>query len=186
MTTLGVTTLGMTTSALILIDFQTRLMKAIDEAGSVIANAARLQEAARLLEVPVLLTEQNPAGLGPTVPELRPQAEAAGSAILAKQSFDAARAPGFFESLPRRPELVIAGCEAHVCVLQTTLGLMAAGRRVQVVRDAIGARRPESKAAALERLARHGAEIVTTEMVLFEWLESAEHPRFREVVALIK
>ena len=71
-------------------------------------------------------------------------------------------------------------------MLQTALGLIAAGRRVHVAQDAIGSRRPESKAVALERLARHGAEIVTTEMVLFEWLESAEHPRFREVVALIK
>lgn len=180
------TMLAAAASALLLIDLQARLMTAIHEADGVIANAARLQEAARMLEVPVLLTEQNPAGLGPTVPELRPRAAAAGSPILAKQSFDAARAPGFFESLPQRPELVLAGCEAHVCVLQTALGLMAAGRRVHVVRDAIGSRRTESKAAALERLARRGAEIVTTEMVLFEWLESAAHPRFREVVALIK
>ena len=94
--------------------------------------------------------------------------------------------PASSSELPRRAEMVVAGCEAHVCVLQTALGLLAAGKRVHVVRDAVGSRRPESKAAALERLARHGAEIVTTEMVLFEWLESAEHPRFREIVALIK
>jgi nicotinamidase-related amidase len=180
------TMLASRSSALLLIDFQIRLMTAIAAADGVIANARRLQAAAQMLEVPVLLTEQNPAGLGPTMGELRPAAEAAGSPILAKQSFDACRAPGFFEHLPERPALVLAGCEAHVCVLQTALGLMAAGRRVHVVRDAVGARRPESKTAALERLARHGAEIVTTEMVLFEWLETAGHPRFREVMALIK
>jgi nicotinamidase-related amidase len=180
------TTIAGKASALLLIDFQMRLMPAIDAAESVIANAQRLQAAAQLLEIPVLLTEQNPKGLGRTVPALLPQAESAGSPVFAKQSFDAGRAAGFFEQLPERPELVLAGCEAHVCVLQTALGLIAAGRRVHVVQDAIGSRRPESKAAALERLARHGAEIVTTEMVLFEWLESAEHPRFREVVALIK
>ena len=173
-------------SALLLIDFQTRLMPAIAEAENVIANAQRLLAAAQLLEIPVLLTEQNPTGLGRTVPALLSRTESAGSPIFAKQSFDAGRAPGFFEHLPARPEIVLAGCEAHVCVLQTALGLMAAGRWVHVVQDAIGSRRPESKVAALERLARRGAEIVTTEMVLFEWLESAEHPRFREVMALIE
>ena len=180
------TTIDGKASALLLIDFQMRLMPAIDAAESVIANAQRLQAAAQLLEIPVLLTEQNPKGLGRTVPGLLPRAESAGSPIFAKQSFDASRAAGFFDHLPDRPELVLAGCEAHVCVLQTPLGLIASGRRVNVVQDAIGSRRPESKVAALERLARRGAEIVTTEMVLFEWLESAEHPRFREVVALIK
>ena len=180
------TTIAGKASALLLIDFQTRLMPAIAAAESVIANAQRLQTAAQLLEIPVLLTEQNPAGLGRTVPELLPRAELAGSPVFAKKTFDAGRAAGFFERLPQRLELVLAGCEAHVCVLQTAIGLMEAGRRVHVVQDAIGSRRPESKAVALERLARHGAEIVTTEMVLFEWLESAEHPRFREVVALIK
>ncbi|HEX5452212.1 MAG TPA: isochorismatase family protein, partial [Stellaceae bacterium] len=79
-----------------------------------------------------------------------------------------------------------AGCETHVCVLQTALGLLAAGRRVAMVRDAVGSRRAESKEAALRRLERHGAEIVTTEMVAFEWLATAEHPRFRDIVRLIK
>jgi nicotinamidase-related amidase len=172
-------------SALLLIDLQARLMPAIAEAEAVILNAGRLLKAARLLDLPVMLTEQNPKGLGPTVPELLAEAGNE-SSILAKQSFDACRAPGFFEQLPGRVEMVVAGCEAHVCVLQTALGLLESGRRVHVVQDAMGSRRAESKAAALARLARHGAEIVTTEMVLFEWLESAEHPRFREVVALIK
>jgi nicotinamidase-related amidase len=82
--------------------------------------------------------------------------------------------------------VVVAGCEAHVCVLQTVLGLIDSGRRVFVVQDAIGSRRAENKEAAVRRMERHGAEIVTTEMVVFEWLGSAEHPRFREAVALIK
>jgi nicotinamidase-related amidase len=179
------TAIARANSALLLIDLQARLMPAIAEAETVILNAGRLLKAARLLELPIMLTEQNTKGLGPTVPELLAEA-GNGSALLAKQSFDACRAPGFFERLPGRAEMVVAGCEAHVCVLQTVLGLLEAGKRVHVVRDAVGSRRAESKAAALERLARHGAEIVTTEMVLFEWLESAAHPRFREIVALIK
>jgi nicotinamidase-related amidase len=171
-----------TTSALLLVDLQARLMPAIDGGGDVVANAGRLIAASAMLEVPLLLTEQNPRGLGPTLPALRPPA----ADVVEKMSFDACRAPGFFARLPNRPRVVIAGCEAHVCVLQTALGLIEAGREVAVVRDAVGSRRAESKLTALQRLARHGAEIVTVEMVLFEWLESAAHPRFREVVALIK
>ena len=81
---------------------------------------------------------------------------------------------------------MLAGCESHVCVLQTALGLLRAGRRVVVVQDAVGSRQAASVRAALDRLARHGADLVTTEMALFEWLGTAEHPRFREAVALIK
>jgi nicotinamidase-related amidase len=81
---------------------------------------------------------------------------------------------------------VVAGCEAHVCVLQTVLGLLDAGRKVYIARDALGSRHAENKETAIRRMERHGAEIVTTEMVVFEWLESAEHPRFREAIALIK
>lgn len=82
--------------------------------------------------------------------------------------------------------MIVAGWEAHVCVLQTVLGLLETGRQVHVVRDAIGSRQPESKETAIRRMERHGAEIVTTEMVLFEWLRTATHPRFREVAALIR
>ena len=78
------------------------------------------------------------------------------------------------------------GCEAHVCVQQSVLGLLQLGRKVYVVRDAIGSRAPESKETAIRRMERHGAEIVTTEMVIFEWLGTADHPRFRDAVALIK
>ena len=92
----------------------------------------------------------------------------------------------FLDRLGDRRDIVVAGCEAHVCVMQTALGLLDAGRRVYLVRDAVGSRRSESKETAVSRLARHGAEIVTTEMVVFEWLGSAEHPRFRDIIALIK
>jgi len=92
----------------------------------------------------------------------------------------------FLGTLPADRHIVVAGCEAHVCVLQTVLGLLGAGRKVYLVRDALGSRQAESKETAIHRMERHGAEIVTTEMVVFEWLESAEHPRFREAIALIK
>ena len=145
-----------------------------------IANARRLIAAAGLLGVPVLFTEQNAGGLGPTVPELEP------GGVAHKMSFDATKAPGFLERLPEGRGIVVAGCEAHVCVLQTVLGLLAVGRRVDVVQDAVSSRRAESRAAALARMAAHGAGIVTAEMVAFEWLVTARHPRFREVMALVK
>jgi nicotinamidase-related amidase len=176
-------TLDRSSSALLLIDFQSRLMPAIEDGAAAVANARRLLDAARLLEVPVLVTEQYAKGLGPTTPELDPGAD---GTVFHKTSFDACRMPEFLDRLPPGRALVIAGCETHVCVMQTALGLIDAGRRVFLVRDAVGSRRAESKEAAISRLERHGAEIVTTEMVIFEWLERVEHPRFREALALVK
>jgi nicotinamidase-related amidase len=170
-------------TTLLVIDFQQRLMPAIHDASSVLANAGRLIEAAKKLGVPAIVTEQYPRGLGPTVPELAVD----GMPKLAKMDFDATRADGLFELLPKdRPDIVVAGCEAHVCVLQTVLGLIDAGHAVHVVRDAIGSRRTESREAAVERMRHHGAGIVTTEMALFEWLGTAADPHFREISVLIR
>lgn len=171
-----------TRSLLLVIDVQVRLMPAIAEGAGVIANTGRLATAARRLDVPVLFTEQNAGGLGPTVPDLAPEPGAA----FPKMSFGAARAPGFLDRLPGDRACVVTGCEAHICVLQTVLGLREAGRRVYVVGDAVGSRRIANRDAALARMASHGAEIVTTEMVVFEWLGTARHPLFREIVKLIK
>ena len=168
--------------AVLLIDFQARLVPAIDGASAIVANAVRLVEAAKLIGVPMAFTEQNPKGLGATVPELRPDP----ALVIGKMTFDACQTPAVLERLPAGRDVVIAGCEAHVCVLQTALGLIERGRRTFVVNDAIGSRRAESKERAIARMERCGAEIVTTEMVVFEWLGSADHPRFKEAVRLIK
>ena len=175
-------TIDRDTSALLVVDFQARLMPAIDGGADAVANAGRLLAAAGLMDVPVTFTEQNPRGLGGTVAELGAGAH---GPVVDKMTFDACRAP-MVGPLTGRPDVVVVGCEAHVCVLQTVLGLLDAGQRVYVVRDAVGARRADSKEAALRRMERHGAEIVTTEMVVFEWLQTAEHPRFREALALVK
>ena len=167
---------------MLVIDFQSKLMPAIEDAARVVANARRLLDAAELLGVPILFTEQNPKGLGRTMPELRSDS----GGLAHKMTFDACRTAGFLERLGDRPDLVVAGCEAHVCVLQTVLGLLDAGRRVHIVRDALGSRRSESKETAIGRMERNGAEIVTTEMVVFEWLGTAEDPRLRDVLALVK
>jgi nicotinamidase-related amidase len=171
-------------SVLCLVDLQEKLMPAIAGADEVVANAGKLLAAAEELGVPVLSTEQNPKGLGPTVPEL---ARADGAhPVVAKMTFDSCQAAGVMDALPPGHHIVVAGAEAHVCVLQTAFGLLDRSRRVFVVADAVGSRRPEDKKAALRRLERAGAEIVTTEMVVFEWLGSAEHPAFKSIIALVK
>lgn len=167
-------------SALLVVDVQARLMPAIPGADAIVANLRCLLAVAAMLDVPAMVTEQNPGGLGPTVPGL-----AAGVPVLHKMAFDACRDGGLVR-LPDRPALVVGGCETHVCVLQTVLGLLEAGRRVYVVQDAVGSRRVETREAALRRMAAHGAEVVTAEMVAFEWLGTAEHPRFRDALALLK
>ena len=170
------------TSVLLVIDLQSRLMPAIEDAAKIVANARRLLDAAELLGVPALFTEQNANGLGPTMPELRSET----ARLFHKMTFDACRVEGFLDMLPAERSLVVSGCETHVCVLQTALGLLAAGRRVYMVRDAVGSRRAESKETAIRRLEREGAEIVTTEMVLFEWPRTAEDPRLRRIIDLVR
>ena len=170
-------------ATLLLIDLQERLMPVIGDHEAVVARAVRLAEAATLLGVPVRATEQNPAGLGPTVPPLAGYPQA----ILAKTTFSAAADPGFAALLPAGSgEIVVAGCEAHVCVLQTVLDLLTSGRRVVWAADATGSRDPADRVAAIDRARQHGAEIVTSEMVLFEWLRDSRHPQFREVHKLLR
>ncbi len=169
-------------SLLLVVDLQQRLMPAVHDAAIVIANAKRLVDAARMLDVGLVHTEQNPKGLGETVTELGLDP----SSAFHKMTFDAVRTADFLDQLPRQAEIIVCGCEAHVCVLQTVLGLLDENRRVFVVADAVGSRSDENRHAAVRRMERAGAESVTTEMVVFEWLGSAEHPRFREAMALIK
>ena len=193
-------------SQLVLVDFQPRLQAAMHEAEAVWANAGRLAQAAQALRVPVWGTEQNPSKLGALAPELAQACER----VLAKMQFSAVEeglaewlqpppaAPrGNARSLPRhlqkpaaeapkRQAIVIAGVEAHVCLLQTALDLLEEEFEVWVVTDACSSRTERNRDAAYDRLAGAGAELVTTEMVLFEWLRSAEHPQFKAVQALIK
>jgi nicotinamidase-related amidase len=169
-------------SALLVIDLQARLMPAIDQSDLRLANAARLIRAAEALHIRRHITEQNPRGLGATVAALDiPPGEA-----LAKMDFDATRDPAIAARLAGDTALVVCGCEAHVCVLQTVLGLRTAGRQVFVVADAVGSRLEANRQAGLARMQAHGAEIVTTEMVIFEWLGSAAHPAFKTLMPLIK
>jgi Amidases related to nicotinamidase len=140
--------LDVTRSSLLLIDFQEKLMPAIDAAEASVREALRLAQSARLLDVPVLATEQTPDRLGSTVPALADHAAGA----LAKSTFDACPGCDIEAALGDRPQVVITGWESHVCVLQTAFGLMSAGRSVYVVADAVSSRTPANKAAALARM----------------------------------
>jgi len=172
-------------SALVLVDYQGRLMPMIHNHEQVVKEALRLAEAAWLLGVPAIGTEQNPGRLGPNLDSVRQRC----ASTLTKTHFDACE-DGLLQTLdetaPGRPEVVIAGCEAHVCLLQTALGLLRAGRRVWVVGPACGSRTADNQALALQRLAAAGAVVVSAEMVIFEWLHQCRHPRFKEVLALVK
>ena len=167
-------------AVLLLVDFQQRLVPAIHDAETVVARAVRLAEAAQVLGVPVCATEQYPAGLGHTVAELAGYPQN----VVAKTSFSGAADSMLLP--PTAREVVVTGVEAHVCVLQTVAELLGTEHRVVVVADAVGSRDPANRDAALERMRAHGAEIVTSEMVLFEWLRDSTHPRFREVQKLLR
>lgn len=170
-------------SVFLIVDMQERLMPAIAGQAEQVATANRLARAARLLDIPVLATAHQAAKLGGTVAPLA----ASVRRTFPKTHFSAAREPGFVAWLPAaRRTVLVAGAEAHVCVLQTVLGLLDAGLRVVMVEDAVGSRHPADKAAALRRAAAAGADIVTAEMALFEWLGHCEHPQFPAVLALIK
>lgn len=196
-------------SQLVLVDYQERLMPAMAGAQEVVANASRLAQAARMLKVPVFVTEQNAPKLGPTVTELR-TALGDYARVFPKMMFSAVEeglgewlqppqkpVQGNARSLPKhlqkpavqgpeRASVVLAGCEAHVCLLQTALDLLEDEMDVWVVVDACGSRTERNRDAAFDRLAGAGVELVTTEMVLFEWLRGAEHPSFKAIQALIK
>ena len=194
-------------SQLVLVDFQERLMPAIHEGAAALGNARRLAQIAQMLEVPVWGTEQNPSRLGANDAALRAPCRN----TLPKMHFSAVeeglgewlRPPakpqqgGNARSLPKhlqkpaqtapdRNTILIAGCEAHVCLLQTALDLIEDEFDVWVVTDACSSRTERNRDAAYDRLAGAGAELVTTEMVAFEWLRSCEHPAFKDMLALVK
>lgn len=170
-------------SVLVVIDIQERLAGAMPEAAreAVIRNTRLLLEAAGRLGVPTMLTEQYPKGLGPTACELL-AALPEGAQKIEKTCFSCAGSvdPG------ARPQVILAGMEAHVCVLQSALELRAAGREVFVVEDACCSRNPANHANAMRRMRAAGVVIANTESVLFEWLRDARHAQFKAISALLR
>ncbi|HVJ41393.1 MAG TPA: hydrolase [Dongiaceae bacterium] len=172
-------------SQLVLIDVQEKLLPAMADPAAVTRQMGILLAAARAMKVPIIASEQYPAGLGPTVPEIAAQLQR--DEIVTKTEFSCYANPALGSRLETGPgQLILAGIEAHVCVLQTALDLLKADRTVFIVADAISSRHPDSKTIALQRLAGAGAIIVTAEMVLFEWLRRSDRPEFKAVSRLIR
>jgi hypothetical protein len=177
--------LARSASRLLIVDVQEKLTPAIPNAGQMISNCKRLITGAKILGVPVFATEQYPKGLGPIVPEL---ASLLGDRP-AKVRFSCAECLGWgfaAEQTDDRHQIVVAGMEAHVCVLQTVLDLLAHGYRVFVPADAVASRSEFDGNIALQRLSSCGATIVSTESVLFEWCEVAGTPEFKQISQLVK
>ncbi|MBF0269116.1 MAG: hydrolase [Alphaproteobacteria bacterium] len=173
-------------SFLAVIDIQERLLPVMAEPRQVLWGAAILMRAASRLGIPLIVTEQYPKGLGPTQADLRPFIP--DDALFTKMHFASTGEAGFLERVAAfgRPQAVLAGIESHICVTQTALGLRAAGYDVFVALDACSSRQPASIETAKQRLQKNGVDIVTVEMVLFEWMGCAGTPEFKELSALIK
>lgn len=178
--------LNRTRSVLLVIDVQERLAPSMADSTETIRNCGVLMKAAARLGVPMIVSQQYPKGLGPTVPELAALAPA--DAVFDKVHFSCAANPDIearIESLAR-DQIVVTGMETHICVMQTALGLAERGFGVSVAGDATSSRRNADRDLAFRRFAHSGIALVSTEMVMFEWLEQAGTPEFKELQALIK
>ncbi|MBL1319526.1 MAG: hydrolase [Methylophaga sp.] len=180
-------TLKENNSLLVLIDIQQRLLSAMPEhAGeAMVHQAAVLGQAANKLNIPVMVTEQYPEGLGETVEAL--QSQVSFPEKIEKTCFSCADSNNFMSSLrtSHRRQVILTGMETHICVLQTALALIAQGFQVFVVEDAICSRTQQNQDNALHRLRQAGVIITNTESVLFEWLSDAKHPAFKTLSKLI-
>lgn len=168
-------------SCLLVIDMQERLMAAVQNAEAVIANAHWLMRIATRLGVPVVISEQYPQGLGPTVTVLKETIHE--SMIMTKTHFSCTTEPACQDRIAacNRDQFIVLGAEAHVCVLQTALGLRAQGKAVYVMADGVASRRAEDRELALTRLRDDGVRVVSREMVAFEWLERAGTNIFKTI-----
>jgi len=169
------------TSCLLVVDFQERLMPVIHDADRIVTNGAWLIQIAQRLEVPVLASEQYPKGLGHTVAAIRELLPA--EAFMEKLHFSCAADRDCMRRIDAldREQIVVIGAEAHVCVLQTALGLRATGKEVYLVADAVSSRSPRDVELALERMRAEGVRVVSREMVAFEWLHQAATEQFRAI-----
>jgi nicotinamidase-related amidase len=174
-------------TALIVIDIQDKLMpNALDRRETLIARTVKLIQCARALGIPVLVTEQNPQRLGGTNARVAETLE--GVARLAKIEFGCMGNEAFRDALAAsgRPQLLLAGMETHICVMQTALGAREAGYEVFVARDAVASMDAEEKEAGLDRMARAGVTLCTVQMAIFEWLRAAGTPEFRSLLPYLK
>lgn len=169
-------------TVLLIIDMQSKLMPAIKDYVHVLNQCIRLAKVANELGIPIIGTEENPAGLGENHPDLKILCDQ----TVTKFYFDGC-SDGLVDHIPtNRKQLVLIGCEAHVCLMQTALGLLERGFDVTIVTDAIGSRQSLDKTMACMHLKESGATLKTVEMLAFEWLKTCKHPSFKNTITLIK
>ncbi len=173
-------------TVLAVIDIQERLAPQVMGAEQLIKKSAALIGAAKIMQIPLIATEQYPEGIGPTVPELK--SLLAGAPLISKLTFSCVRDPGFISALDalRRRQILLCGIEAHVCVYQTAADLLERGYQVQVVGDAVSSRTEANKAIGLARIQHAGGAVTSVESALFELLETSACPEFKPILKLIK
>jgi nicotinamidase-related amidase len=173
-------------TVLILIDFQERLFPVMHDKEKLLNNVVKLIKGAVALELPIIVTEQYPKGLGPTIPEIKGLIP--GFQAVEKVCFSCCDEPAFMERLGtlKRKQALVAGIEAHICTYQTAAALARAGYQVEVVADGIASREAENKAVALSRLGMMGILPTSVEMALFELLKAAKGDKFKQISAIVK
>lgn len=172
--------------ALLFVDVQGKLADVMFERDELFRNLERLLQGCRVLGIPVLWFEQNPEKMGPTVPALA--ALIADAEPLAKMSFSCCRAPGFAQAWRRlgRRAALLAGIETHVCIYQTAAQLVAQGVAVQVAADAVSSRTARNRDIGLQRIGQAGGTMTSVESFLFEMMDDANDPAFRDILRIVR
>ena len=182
--------LNIENSALVIIDIQEKLVLAAKDGDEVAQNTAKLVETANILNIPTIVTEQYPKGLGSTV-DIVKNVFSDSTPTIEKTSFSAMLEPDFANRIAELKnrginQIVLCGIETHICVLQTAYDLISQGFEIYIVKDACASRNKNEYKAGLDLLKQYGAKITCVEIALFEWLKTSKHPKFKEVQALIK
>ena len=173
-------------SALLIIDIQERILPVINDHETVVQNTIKLIKGFKVLGVPIYYTEQYPKGLGPTAKVIKDELDE--NQAIQKLSFSCSGAGKLFELLKEKnlEQIVVCGIESHVCVQQTVLDLIANGFQVNLAADAVSSRKVKDYEIALARMRQHGAEVTTTEAILFELLNVCATPEFKQISKIVK
>jgi len=173
-------------TALLIIDVQGKLAQLMQGKEVLFENLQRMIKGAQILGIPIIWTEQNPRGLGPTIPEVAPLLS--NSQPIHKLSFSCCGNEDFMRELRalNRKQILITGIEMHICVYQTAMDLINLGYEVEVVADAVSSRTVENKEIGLEKVRDGGGKLTSTETALFELLKVAEGEKFKEILQIMK
>ena len=178
--------LSVENTVLVIVDVQGKLARLMYEKEALFDNLQRLIKGAQILEIPILWMEQNPKGLGPTIPEVA--RHLTNIEPISKLSFSCCGSDRFKQALKESKckQVLLAGIETHVCVYQTSRDLLGLGYRVEVVADAVSSRTAQNRDIGLEKIRDAGAALTSTETALFELLRVAEGEKFKEILKIVK